>query len=118
MRREMHAQCRQFVDHSVREHGLVGDRVFALVDRVDGKVATAKNPRKWPTFFACRATLTEPSRSPQEVAAVWMSLPDGTIVTSEQRDVSEAISRALNPEVTLATTERGRVAGMQSPVPY
>src|SRR6266536_6702428 len=28
------------------EGGLLGDRAYALVDRSDGKVATAKNPRK------------------------------------------------------------------------
>jgi len=28
----------------VRDHGLVGARSYALPDRADGKVATAKNP--------------------------------------------------------------------------
>ena len=32
----------------VTERGLLGDRAYALVDSSDGKVATAKNPRKWP----------------------------------------------------------------------
>jgi uncharacterized protein YcbX len=30
----------------VTECGLLGDRAYALVDRADGKVASAKNPRK------------------------------------------------------------------------
>ena len=34
----------------VWEHGLVGDRAYALLDSSDGKVATAKNPRKWPNW--------------------------------------------------------------------
>jgi len=33
------------------ERGLLGDRAYALVDSADGKAATAKNPRKWPTLF-------------------------------------------------------------------
>ena len=37
------------------DYGLLGDRVYALLDRADGKVATAKNPRKGPSLFACRA---------------------------------------------------------------
>src|SRR5919197_684251 len=45
----------------VRHHGLLGDRAYALLDHADGKVATAKNPRKWPHLFAFRATLGEPS---------------------------------------------------------
>jgi len=36
----------------VRDHGLLGDRAYALLDRADGKVASAKNPRKWPRLFA------------------------------------------------------------------
>jgi uncharacterized protein YcbX len=101
----------------VREHGLLGDRTYALVDRADGKVATAKNPRKWPTLFACRATFIEPSSSRGEVPPVQMTLPDGTIVSSEQRDFNQAFSKALNREVTLAITEGGQVAGVQSSVP-
>jgi uncharacterized protein YcbX len=34
--------------------GLLDDRVYALLDRADGKAATAKNPRKWPNLFAYR----------------------------------------------------------------
>ena len=32
----------------VTKSGLLGDRAYALVDSSDGKVASAKNPRKWP----------------------------------------------------------------------
>jgi uncharacterized protein len=46
----------------VTERGLLGDRVYALVDSSDGKVATAKNPRKWPRIFDFRATFTESRR--------------------------------------------------------
>src|SRR5206468_3499697 len=45
------------------ERGLRGDRAYALVDRADGKVASAKNPRTWPTRFDLRATcIAPPSR--------------------------------------------------------
>src|SRR5438876_3390876 len=47
----------------VTRRGLLGDRAYALVDSVDGKVASAKNPRKWPQLFDFRATFVE---SPQE----------------------------------------------------
>ena len=36
----------------VTERGAVGDRAYALVDRETGKVASAKNPRKWARLFA------------------------------------------------------------------
>ena len=43
----------------ITKGGLLGDRVYALVDSSDGKVASAKNPRKWPQLFDCRAALAE-----------------------------------------------------------
>ena len=46
----------------VTARGLLGDRAYALVDRADGKAATAKNPRKWPTLFGFRAAFIEPPR--------------------------------------------------------
>jgi len=99
------------------EHGLLGDRAYALLDRTDGKVATAKNPRKWPSLFACRATFIKPSGSRATVPSVRMTLPDGTIVTSEQRDCHQVLSKALNREVTLVATEGGQVGGMPSSMP-
>ena len=100
----------------VTDRGLLGDRVFALLDKSDGKVATAKNPGKWPGLFAFRATFIEPS-SGAHVPSVRITLPDGTIMTSEQSDLSQVLSKALNREVTLAATERGHVVGVQSSVP-
>lgn len=34
----------------VTDSGLIGDRVSALLDESTGKVASAKNPRKWGTL--------------------------------------------------------------------
>ena len=44
----------------VVEYGLLGDRKFAIVDPVTGKVVGAKNPRKWGNFFEFRAAYVEP----------------------------------------------------------
>ena len=35
----------------VTDLGLLGDRRFAVVDQATGKVAGAKNPRKWPCLL-------------------------------------------------------------------
>jgi hypothetical protein len=101
----------------MRDHGLLGDRVYALLDSSDGKVASAKNPKKWPSLFAFRATFIEPSGSSAQMPPVGITLPDGTVVTSEQSGLNQALSKALNREVTLAATEQGHVAGVQSSVP-
>lgn len=89
------------------DYGLLGDRAYALMDSSDGKVATAKNPRKWPTLFAFAANFIERSDSSPQASAVRMRLPDGTVVTGDQSDRNQVLSKAINREVTLAAIERG-----------
>ena len=91
----------------VTEHGLLGDRAYALVDSFDGKVASAKNPRKWPRLFDFRASFIEPSRTSAKLPPVRITLPDGTMVTSDQSDLNQILSKALNREVSLDATKRG-----------
>ena len=91
----------------ITERGLLGDRAYALVDNSDGKVATAKNPRKWPSLFDFRASLIEPPRAAAKLPSVRIALPDGTTVTSDQRDLNQILSKALNRDVTLHTAQRG-----------
>jgi uncharacterized protein YcbX len=64
----------------VTRGGLLGDRTYALVDTSDGKVASAKNPRKWPQLFDCRAAFADVPRADAKTPSVRISLPDGTIV--------------------------------------
>jgi uncharacterized protein len=92
----------------VTEQGLLGDRAYALVDSSDGKVATAKNPRKWPNLFDFRASFIEPPRLGANLSAVRMTLPDGTLVTSQQSDLDELLTKALNRKVRLDATEGKR----------
>ncbi len=86
----------------VTKGGLLGDRAYALVDSSDGKVASAKNPRKWPTLFDFRAVLADAPRPGVKVPPVRITLPEGTIVNSEQPDVHRTLSKALKREVTLS----------------
>src|SRR5207245_1325302 len=87
--------------------GLLGDRAYALVDSSDGKAATAKNPRKWPRLFDFRATFIEPARPAAQVPPVRIALPDGTTVISDQADLNQILSKALNREVTFCAAQRG-----------
>ncbi|HEU4748596.1 MAG TPA: MOSC N-terminal beta barrel domain-containing protein [Gemmatimonadaceae bacterium] len=86
------------------QRGLLGDRAYALVDRSTGKVVSAKNPRKWSKLFDFRAALVEAPRSGQKIPPVRITLPNGTIATTEQEDLDQALSDVLGREVTLATT--------------
>jgi uncharacterized protein YcbX len=91
----------------VTDRGLLGDRAYALVDSSDGKVASAKNPRKWPTLFDFRATFIDPLHIGAHVPPVRITLPDGTIATNQQSNLNDILSRALSRKVTLNATERG-----------
>jgi uncharacterized protein YcbX len=91
----------------VTDRGLVGDRQFAVVDASTGKVAGAKNPRKWGNFFDFRAAYVEPPERGSMLPAVRLTLPDGTVVTSEQPDVAQVLSRALGREVAFAEAGHG-----------
>ena len=86
------------------QRGLLGDRAYALVDRSTGKVVSAKNPRKWSKLFDFRAAFIEAPRSGQKIPPVRITLPNGTIATTEQGDLDQALSNVLGREVTLATT--------------
>jgi MOSC domain-containing protein len=99
----------------VTEGGLLGDRAYALVDGVDGRVATAKNPRKWPTLFGFRAAFVAPPSAAAPLPPVRIALPDGTIVTSEQTDLNQILTKVLDRKVTLATTEQRRAGAADSP---
>src|SRR6266545_4700641 len=86
----------------VTERGLVGDRQFAVVDAATGKIAGAKNPRKWGNFLDFRAAYVEPPERGSKLPAVRLTLPDGTVVTSEQPDLAQILSKALGHEVAFA----------------
>jgi len=93
----------------VSERGLVGDRAYALVDKSDGKAATAKNPRKWPGLFAFRANFVEKRLPAATVPAIRIILPNGASVTSDQADVNQILSQALGREVTLREAQQGAI---------
>jgi uncharacterized protein len=90
----------------VTERGLVGDRAFAIVDSSDGKVASAKNPRKWPTLFDFRAAYMD-SPSASDRTRVRIVLPDGTTVANDQGDIDQVLSTVLEREVTLNAASEG-----------
>ncbi len=85
----------------VTDRGLLGDRAYALLDPSTGKVASAKNPRKWAKLFDCRATFVEPPLVGKPLSPVRIMLPDGTMVTSEQSDLNQILTQVFSREVTL-----------------
>ena len=83
----------------VTGRGLLGDRQFAVVDRSTGKVGGAKNPGKWGSFFDFRAAYAEPPQTGARISPVRITLPDGTVVTSDQADLEQILSRVFGRDV-------------------
>src|SRR6478736_595079 len=92
---------------NVTERGLAGDRAYALVDSADGKIASAKNPRKWPRMFQFRAALAATADLGDSLPAVRITLPNADQVSSEQADRDERLSGVLDRAVTLQAAGRG-----------
>ena len=83
------------------EHGVRGDRAYALIDSETGKVASAKNPRRWPNLFDHRASFVEPPNRNNAFPPVRITLPDGSMLTSDEPDINRRLSAELGREVTL-----------------
>jgi uncharacterized protein YcbX len=79
----------------VTERGLCGDRAYALVDESDGKVASAKNPKKWPNLFDFRASFVDQPRPGQDAAAARIGFPDGRHASTGQPDIDSLLSAAV-----------------------
>src|SRR5690242_3784466 len=73
----------------IGEQGVAGDRTYALVDQETGKVASAKNPRRWSVLFECRATYLDEPRAGGDAAPVRITLPDGSTVDSDDAGVHD-----------------------------
>lgn len=91
----------------VTDRGLTGDRAYAIVDSSDGKVASAKNPRKWPSLFDCHSTVLDSDGATGEAPRIRIVLPDGTTLSSDQDDRNVILSKALSREVTLESAPTG-----------
>jgi uncharacterized protein YcbX len=101
----------------ITERGLLGDRQFALVDAATGKVAGAKNPRKWGNFFDFRAAYVEPPEANATLPAVRLTLPNGTALTTESENVNEVLSGALGRAVELTQVRAEQESAAEEYVP-
>jgi uncharacterized protein len=94
----------------VTERGLLGDRQFAIVDRATGKVGGAKNPRKWGNFFDFRATYAEPPKPGGRISPIRITLPDGEVVSNDQADLEQILSRTFGRDIALVEARAEQMA--------
>lgn len=83
------------------ERGLVGDRSYGLIDQETGKVASAKNPRKWGKLFDYRAAFVDPPQVEENIPPVRITFPDGTNIFSDDDNIDPTLSKVLGREVKI-----------------
>lgn len=89
-------------DAIVTDGGLVGDRAYALIDRSNGKVASAKLPGKWGGLLELAAAFVGPPRAESTIPAVRITLPGGADIISDQSDADSVLSRIVGQPVRLS----------------
>jgi uncharacterized protein YcbX len=83
--------------------GVAGDRVFALLDRVTGRVVSAKRPKLWrPMLQLSAATLPEGG----EIA---VRFPDGRILRSDEEDLAPALEGFLGRDIEILRGREGEL---------
>jgi uncharacterized protein len=78
--------------------GVVGDRVFSIADPATGKIASAKNPSKWPGLFSYRAAFTAPLNN-ATLPPAQIPFPDGSSVSTEDQQIESKLSTSLGKPV-------------------
>jgi uncharacterized protein len=104
----------------VTDHGLLGDRVHALVDVDSGKIVSAKNPRTWPDMFDFRSELMRPPRLTDSLPPARITFPDGESARSDEVNIDERLSGALGTQVHLASSvpDDARIEGYWPNYPW
>ena len=85
----------------VTERGVLGDRGYALFDPETQKVASAKDPRRWPDMFRFRAEYVRSPSESNSLPPVKVALPSGELVTSDDSDAESRIAAAMGRTVRL-----------------
>jgi uncharacterized protein YcbX len=88
----------------ITDRGVIGDRTYAVVDKQTGKVASAKNPRKWGKLFDCPSMFVDsPHEDVHDIPPVRITFPDGCNVLSDHKenDMDSRLSEVFHREVTL-----------------
>lgn len=88
----------------VDQRGMRGDRAYALRERESGVIASGKHPRKWGALLGCHARFTAPPGMRAALPPVTVRLPDGSELTTDQDELSPALSRLLGRQVDLVAS--------------
>ena len=86
---------------TVTDNGIFGDRSFALIDVETGKVASAKNPKRWPNMFSFHARFQQSPGMSLDATPARITMANGSTASSDDADINAKLSKALGREVKL-----------------
>src|SRR5690625_4998730 len=89
--------------------GVYGDRMYGVIDEETGKLANAKNPKKWPNMFQHHSAYVEPVQITDEIPPVRITLANGEMVRSDDEQINEHLSASFNRQVTLQSPSSNAV---------
>ena len=89
----------------ITRDGILGDRVYAIIDSASGRVGSAKTPKKWGELMTLTADFIVPPEigaPPPPVRVVW---PDGSAASSDDGDLDGRLSATLGRPVSLSAEQ-------------
>jgi len=95
----------------VAEHGLLGDRGFALLDVETGNVISAKKNKRFPGLFGFSARYGEAPEENSLGAPLVIKLPDGSEVSGDSAEIDTILSTLLGRTVRLSRASADGSAG-------
>ena len=101
----------QEIDQSViTEHGILGDRAYAVIDQATNKIGSAKMPKKWGALLGLSSAYTAEPHAGKPLPPVQINWPNGSSVTSSADDVDVRLSEILGRSVRLTTIKPKEVS--------
>ena len=87
----------------VTDGGLLGDRGYAVIDQENGKVGSAKMPKKWGDLLTLNSAYSAPPRAGAPLPPVQINWPGGDSVVSDMGDADASLSETVGRPVKLTT---------------
>jgi len=87
----------------VTSAGIYGDRAYALVDRANKRVGSAKSVRKFGELLKWSAQFKTPPKWGGGIPGVRFSGPDGVAIDSESRELASMLAASFGPDIALET---------------
>lgn len=81
--------------------GVAGDRAFAVLDRSDGRLASAKHPRKWGCLLELSASYTDEPTAEPNPGALLIEFPDGLALRGDSPRLADELGRFTGRDVAL-----------------